>query len=465
MTFRDAVDYLATFVNYERRPNPSAMRQVRLERMQELCRRLGDPHRAFRSVLVTGTNGKGSISAMLYSMLQQSRLRAGFYTSPHLESLRERIRVSVPGQRGGLFGQDWIPEGAFVSIMEALKPALEAMRLNWPEGPPTYFEVMTAAALLYFQQQRVDVAVLEIGLGGRLDATNVVEQSVSVIGPIDVDHADVLGPDPVSIAREKAGIIKPGQTVIASPQRGDVLDVLRAACEERAVPLVVCGNDFTSRVLAHTLDGLSCSVTGLRGIYEDLEISLLGRHQAQNAAVAITALEALSSRGIPEAIVREGLKRVVCPGRFEVIQKEPLVILDGGHNAQAAGALRQTLQELCAGRKIHLLIGMSSDKSVEGVLQSLVGLPMSATCTMSRHPRSLDPVALAKRLASFCSDVHVMSDPTDAYTYLVNAAAAADVIVVTGSFFLVGELRAALRRSQSSMNARALKQRELAAVS
>lgn len=462
MTFRDAVDYLSTFVNFERRPQPQAMRQVRLERMQELCRRLGDCHRQFRSVLVTGTNGKGSICAMLYSMLRAGRLRVGLYTSPHLESVRERIRVSTPQCRQYGHGEDWISESDFAVVIADMHPVLEQMRVSWPEGAPTYFEVMTAAALLYFQQQHVDIAVLEIGLGGRLDATNVVEQSVSVIGPIDVDHADVLGPDPVTIAREKAGIIKRGQSVITAPQRGDVLALLRSVCDEQAVPLIVCGEDLTARVTEHSLSGITCSVTGLRGIYEGLTLPLLGRHQAQNAAVAIGTLESLSSRGIPHAMVEEGLKRVVCPGRFELLQKSPLVILDGGHNPQAAGALRQTLEELCAGRRVHLLIGMSLDKSVEGVMQRLVGLPLTATCTMSRHPRALNPVALAKRLSVFCSDVHVMSDPADAYTYLVNAVAPSDVIVVMGSFFLVGELRTALRRSH--VTARLAKRHELAAA-
>lgn len=457
MTYQDAVDYLATFVNFERRPQPNAMRQIRLTRMQELCRRLGDPHRRFRSILVAGTNGKGSICAMLYSMLREGRLRAGLYTSPHLESLRERIRVCAPEQRLYGHGDDWIGEEPFAAVLEEMRPVLESMRVDWAEGAPTYFEVMTAAALLYFQQQRVDVAVLEIGLGGRLDATNIAEQAVSVIGPIDVDHADVLGHDPATIAREKAGIIKPGQTVISAPQHEDVLSVLRAACEEQGVPLVVCGEDLTVRVDGHQVtSGLSCTVTGLRGIYEGLSLPLLGRHQAQNAAVAIGALESLSRQGIPHTMVQEGLKRVVCPGRFELIQKSPFVILDGGHNPQAAGALRQTLEELFAGRHVHLLIGMSSDKSVEGVVERLAGLPLSATCTMSRHPRALDPVALAKRLEPYCADVHVMSDPADAYTYLVNAAAPSDVVVVAGSFFLVGELRLALRRSHIAVRRKAM---------
>jgi len=230
MDYEQAIAYLDSFVNYERTHQPHAMREVKLARMQRLCQRLSDPQRRFRSVLVTGTNGKGSICAMLYSMLRESPLRAGLFTSPHLEQLRERIRAWTdgPGPKERTHGDDWIREEEFAAIMEQLRPVLDELCGESPEGPPTYFEVLTAVAFRYFLQRQVDIAVLEVGMGGRLDATNVVEQAVSVIAPIGVDHADVLGADPVSIAREKAGIFKPGQVVITALQEGGVADVLRA---------------------------------------------------------------------------------------------------------------------------------------------------------------------------------------------------------------------------------------------
>jgi len=461
MTYDAAIAYLETFVNYERAHQPKAMRQVKLERMRRLCQRLGDPQRRFRSVLVAGTNGKGSICALLYAMLRESALRVGLYTSPHLESLCERIRVSGgPWAETQAPDEDWIPPDAFAALVESLQPLLEDFRNTSAEGPPTFFEVLTALAFTYFSRQRVDVVVAEVGLGGRLDATNILDQAVSIFGPIDLDHMEVLGTDPVRIAKEKAGIIRPQQLVLSAPQQEAVDEVLTVSCETQGVPFIRCGRDLTAHVHRHDLRGLGVTITGLRGIYESVEIPLLGRHQAQNAALAVAALEALSTTGIPHAIVARGLSRVDWPGRLEVVHEAPLVILDGAHNSHAAAALREALTELCPGRRIHVLIGMSQDKPVEALGRMLGDLAISATCTASRHPRALHPMKLAKRLAPFCADVHVMSDCADAYTYLLNAVSPADAIVVTGSLFLVGELRAALRKA----NGRATRASSLTAV-
>ena len=454
MTYQDAVASLEGLVNYERAPAPQAMRAVRLDRMQRLCRRLGEPQRRFRSVLVAGTNGKGSICALLYSMLRASPLRVGLYTSPHVEDLRERIRVwgsdRPPQER--THADDWIEPTAFADLVTELAPHLEAMRKGGADDTPTYFEVLTALAFLYFSQQRVEVAVVEVGLGGRLDATNVLQQAVSVLGPIGVDHVEVLGADPALIAREKGGIIKPRQTVVSAPQSDVVEEVLRVICEQEGAPLLTCGRDLTAAVHRHDLRGLDITVTGLRGLYESLQIPLIGRHQAQNAVLAIGALEALSPTGIPHSVVERGLAQVVWPGRLEVVHEEPLVVMDGAHNPQAAAALRAALMELSGSRRIHLLVGMSNDKSVEGLGEMVGTLALSATCTKSRHPRALDPTALAKRLSVFCPDVHVMSDAADAYTYLLNAVAPTDAIVVTGSLYLVGQLRAALRNANGRIS-------------
>ena len=459
MTYHDALAYLESFVNYERLKSPEALSSLHLERMRRLCEQLGDPQRAFRSIVVAGTNGKGSISAMLYSMLRESRLRVGLYTSPHLEDVRERLRTWSGGpSEERRHGEDWITQAAFCDLLERVRPLLERWREISAEEPPTYFEILTAMAFEHFRRQRVEIAVLEVGLGGRLDATNVVEQAVSVIAPIDLDHVEILGRDAATIAGEKAGIIKPRQRVIAAPQHDDVWTVLQQACAQQGAPLWRCDADLTTRIRRHDLDGLQLSITGLRGLYDDLEMPLVGRHQATNAALAVAALEALSDAGAPRALVEQGLARVECPGRIEVIQEKPLVILDGAHNPQAARALADTLQELCAGRRIHLLIGTSADKSVEGLGEALGPLVVGATCSQSRHPRALDAEALASRLLPYCPDVHVIRDPVDAYTYLLNAIGPADVLVVTGSFYFVGPLRAAVRSTNGGRARRAAAQ-------
>ena len=449
MTYAQAVAYVDSFTNYERVHQPEAMRGINLERMRRLCRQLADPHRRFRAILVTGTNGKGSICAMLYSMLRESALRVGLYTSPHIEQLRERIRVWTigPSAREREHGEDWISEAEFAAIVDWLRPRLETLRDGPPEDVPTYFEVLTAIAFVYFNQRQIDVAVLEVGMGGRLDATNVVEQAVSVISPIDMEHTEVLGRDLASIAKEKAGILKPGQIAITARQQEAVTEVLQTACANQGVPLFTCGEDFKVAIQQHSLEGMQVTITSLRGRYESLELPVIGRHQAENAALAVCALEALSNVGMPYSLIERGLGKVEWPGRMEVVHESPLVLLDGAHNIHAAGALVETLKELCQNRRIHFLVGMSSDKSPEAFGKLLSNLSVSVTCTKSRHPRAMDPVELAHRLSLFCPDVHMMPDPVDAYTYLLNMVEPTDVIVVTGSLFLVGQLRGALRRS------------------
>lgn len=451
MTHPEAlVAYLDSLVNYEHQRDPDAMRAIPLERMRRLCRRLGDPQRRFRSILVAGTNGKGSICAMLYAMLRESSLRVGLYTSPHLKQVRERIRVWTEGPREEVPapGEDWISEADFADAVERIRLVVEPLRQGDPAQIPTSFEALTAMALVYFNQRQVEIAILEVGLGGRLDATNVVDQAVSIIAPIGLDHTEILGTDLAAIAREKAGIIKPHQLVFTAPQDEAVIGVLRDACDAQGVPLFVCDNDLTVRIDRHDLEGLQVSITSLRGMYPSLEIPLIGRHQATNAALAVGALEALSPTGVPSSLVERGLSRVDWPGRLEAVSDAPLVILDGAHNPEAARALREALAELCEGRRIHFLVGVSSDKDVEGIGQVLGSLAVGATCTQSRHPRALDATELARRLMPFCPDVNVISDAADAYTYLRNAISPDDVLVVTGSLFLVGQLRAGLRRAR-----------------
>jgi len=443
MTYEEAIAYLGSFANYEESRRRQALRRVKLERMRRVCERLGNPQRAFRSILVAGTNAKGSISAIAYSILRQSTLRVGLYTSPHLESLRERIRVWSGGLGPRMHRDDWITEEAFASAVSELQPVLDSMR----KDPPTYFEAITAAAFLHFRRQRIEVAVLEVGLGGRLDATNVVQQAVSVIGPIGLDHAEVLGKEPERIAKEKAAIIKSSHLVLTSPQPEPVLDEIRAAAEAHGALLAIGGRDLTATIQHHGLDGLQLTLAGLRGIYESVDLPLVGRHQAMNAVLAVAAVEALSDRGIPHAMVEEGLAAVEWPGRLEVLGENPLVLIDGAHNPPAAAALRATLEELAPGRKVFLLVGMSVDKAVEAWGEQLGPIAHSVTCTKSRNPRSMDPTKLAKRLMPYCHDVHVITDPADAYTYILNVAQPGDVLVVTGSLFLVGEVRLALQKA------------------
>ena len=446
MTFHDALAYLESLTNYERIHQPDAMRRIRLERMHQLCKRLGSPQRRFRSILVAGTNGKGSICAMIYAILRQAGLRVGLYTSPHLEEVRERIRVNAELSKGG---SDWITREDVAIAIDRVRSVIEDDARVVGKGAPTYFEVLTAAALWHFSQQAVEVAVLETGLGGRLDATNVVDQAISVFGPIGLDHTDVLGKDLVTIAREKAGIIKPRQAVISAAQQPAVAALLREAASQHGCRVLEYGRHLSAKIITHQPHGTQLGVYGLRGQYDDLVLPLLGRHQAENAALAIAAVESLSETGIPHSAVREGLARVHWPGRLEVVREQPLVVLDGAHNPHAALALRSTLEELWPRRAKHLLIGMSADKPVQQIAEILGPLASRVMCTTSRHPRACDPQRLAGHFTPYNHDVAVIPDPIDAYMYLLNTSGSDDVIVITGSLFLVGQLRAAVHHTQA----------------
>ena len=459
MTYDEAIACLGTLTNYERAHEPEAMRAVPLSRMRWVCEQLGSPQRTFRSVLVAGTNAKGSICAMIYAMLRCAGLRVGLYTSPHLADVRERIRVSgdpsTPPPAGGVAqeGEDWISPEELAMLIERLQPVIEASKTH-AEGPVTYFEVITAAALLHFAKRRVRIGVLEVGLGGRLDATNVVEQDVSVFGPIGFDHMDVLGQELEAIAKEKAGIVSKEDAprgrsaravVISARQSPEVARVLEEAVASKS-PLFSYGRELTSTVLGHEPDGMRVTVQGLQGTYEGLRLPLIGRHQAENAALAVASVEALAGDGAAHDVVRRGLAQVRWPGRCEVIRGEPLVVLDGAHNPQAAFALRSTLDDLWPERPVALLVGMSCDKPAHAIGEHLGARAASIVCTKSPHPRAADPAELARQLAAYHQRIEIVEDPVDAYTYLVNRAGPEGMVVITGSLFLVGALREVIAR-------------------
>jgi len=446
MTYGDAIRYLDGLTNYERTHDPQAMRQVSLDRMRRFCDRLGHPQQRFRSILVAGTNGKGSICAMLDAILRAAGFRVGLYTSPHLTDPRERIHVGTDGTSADAA---WISREAFAAVIGRLQPVIESFRRD-PDGPLTYFEALTAAAWLHFAQQGVHLAVLEAGLGGRCDATNVTEPAVSVIGPIGLDHADVLGPDLLSIAREKAAIMRPGRPVVSAQQPPEVAALLRELAARHESPLIEYGQAVSADIITHDpLGGVCVSIQGTRSRYEAVQIPLLGRHQAQNAALAVAAVEWLSREGSPSAAIRAGLGQVAWPGRLELIWDSPPVLLDGAHNPQAARALREALDELWPDRPVALLLGMSGDKAVREVGEILAGRAETIVCTRSAHPRACHPKRLAAQLKGLPSKVVAIPDAVDACTYLLNAADPARLIVVTGSLFLVGQLRAALKRAEA----------------
>ena len=423
MTYEEALDYLLAFTDLER---GSPAGDFDLGRVRELLARLGEPQQGVPTVHVAGTKGKGSTCAMVASALEAAGYRTGLYTSPHLHSLQERIQVS---------GQP-ISREELARAVARLKPVVDGMESR---EHLTTFEVLTALALGYFREQAVEVQVLEVGLGGRLDATNVVDPLVAVITSLSLDHTALLGDSLEQIAWEKGGIIKPGVTVVSAPQRPEALGVLEDLCRERGARLVLVGREVTWQGGAWSLQGQGLGVQGQRGSYQ-LFIPLLGAHQQENAAVAVAALEVLMPsfpRLTPQAIAR-GLARVFWPGRFQVLRERPPVVVDGAHNRDSARRLRETVQAYFPGRRVVLVFGTSGDKDIPEMAQELVPLASRVILTASHHPRA----APIDTLKQFFQSVpyEVATSVPEAIERALALAGGEGMVLVTGSLFVVAEV-------------------------
>ncbi|MBI4188745.1 MAG: bifunctional folylpolyglutamate synthase/dihydrofolate synthase, partial [Chloroflexi bacterium] len=321
--YQQALDYIYSFIDYEREPGARDASRYDLRRVEELLARLGNPHLKAKTVHIAGTKGKGSVAAMIASVLTASGYTTGLNTSPHLHVFNERIRVD----------DRLISDEELVALVAKIKPEVKAVNEKATYGKLTTFEVITALAFAYFEQKDTDFRVIEVGLGGRVDATNVVRPDVCVITSISYDHMEVLGNTLTSIATEKAGIIKPNCVVVSSLQAEEAAAVIEQTCRNRQAKLVGVGGDVTWQSLGFDADQQSLRVKGRLGSYE-LSIPLLGRHQLDNAATAVAALEVLIEKGfaISGESMAKGLAQVNWPGRLQVLSRHPLLVVDGAHN-------------------------------------------------------------------------------------------------------------------------------------
>lgn len=394
-----------------------------LERISALLAALGNPQGSFKAVHVAGTNGKGSVSAMTASVLDTAGFKTGLYTSPHLSRFNERILVA---------GKP-ITDGELRDRTREVKAALKKAGL---EGT-TFFEFTTALAFLHFKKNKVDFAVVETGMGGRYDATNLVMPMVSVITNIGLDHTAWLGSTIKDIAREKAGIIKPGVPTVTGETGRAALSVIRASAKKAGSPLYVSGRDFFAEGTAS-----SFCYSGLQGGLAGLKLGLLGPHQVRNAACALAAAEALRSFGvsIPAAAIRKGLRQANWPGRFETVSKRPAVILDGAHNPAGARALKEALSTVKR-RRLILVIGIMSDKEVGGILKELVSLSDHVILTRPEGKRSAELPVLERAASRYGKLVAGTDNVVDACKMALSIASPRDAICVTGSLFTVGEAR------------------------
>lgn len=427
MDYNAALDYILSFADYERYPGFAYASRFDLRRMEELLNRLGNPHLGPRAIHIAGSKGKGSTAAMIAAALQASGYKVGLYTSPHLHTLRERISVS---------GQP-ISEQELAALVSKLKLAVEAVNNNGAYGELTTFEILTALGFLYFQQRGVDFQVLEAGLGGRLDATNVVQPEVCVITSISLDHTAVLGNSIEQIAREKAGIIKSDIVVVSSPQRIEAASVLKEVCSEREAKLIMAGEGFTWHKTNANLSHQSFALKGRNG-WHNLTIPLLGDHQLENAATAVAALEVLN---IPEQGISSGLAQVYWPGRLEILTHEPMLVIDGAHNADSARRLGVALKQLFDFDQSILIVGTSCDKDIAGIVDEVAGLFNIVIVTCSQHPRATPLAVLSQEFLKHGITPLVTEDVGQAMCLALNRAGAKSLICATGSLFLAAEVR------------------------
>ena len=436
-TFRSAVNYLDSLTNYERVPRAQyTPNNFGLARMNRLLSALGNPHRSFRSVHLAGTKGKGSTATMLAEMLRGCGMKVGLYTSPHLLCVRERIVVD-----GRM-----ISTSAFAKSVAAVANVTKRARVT----PPTYFEVLTAAAFHYFAAEEADVAVVETGMGGRLDATTVIQPEVVGLTSISFDHIAQLGNDLVSITREKAAIIKKGTAVVSAPQRPEVKEVIREAAAAADAPLRFSneGVDFSYRFEFSRSSGRHARIclTTPTSRFEHLHVPLLGEHQATNCGLALGILDVLKSKGFPvddqKAMV--GLSQVKLAGRMQIICEEPRILVDGAHNAASINALMRGIGQHIAYDSMVVIFGCHKDKDIRGMIQRIQIGADKIIFTSTGSPRSADPSELAADYTEHSGKMaQVAANLDEAIGIATSAITREDLICITGSFYLVAE---AMRR-------------------
>ena len=443
MKYSEAVDFLDSKVVLGVKPS--------LDRIKAVCRMLEEPETAYDSIQVTGTNGKTSVSHMTAGILKASGFKVGLFTSPHLETVRERMTVN-----GKL-----ISASEFTDVLSKLKPVIEKVEAEVGEAL-TYFEVVTAMGLTYFRRERVDVAVMEVGMGGRWDSTNVVDCDVAVITNVDLDHVNELGDTREKIAREKAGIINEGCVLVTSEPDREILMLFAQRCEELGADMKVFGRDFRLEYnLAYRVRGETpaqiISVRGLEGMeFNEIKLPLLGKHQAVNAACAIAACQAYTDRKERTDVesYRSALESSSVPGRLEVLATHPLVLTDGAHNVLGMDRLAAALTGEFDYERLVIVVAILADKDARGMLKVLSSIADELILTENRSARCIS----AQRLGDFCRmermEHQVEPDFSKAMKLAYNSAGRQGQICVTGSLYTVSEARIFFRQQKASREMR-----------
>jgi len=442
MNYESAVRYLLTLGRELAAPTQAAAAKFNLENITVLMERLGRPDRAYPSVHIAGTNGKGSTAAFLEAILRDAGFRTGLNTSPHLERINERIRIAGEEISDELFAE------LFTRILAMIEELLAEGKLK---AHPTYFECVTALALQVFARERVEFAVVEVGLGGRLDATNLLTPVVSVITRIDFDHENFLGHSLREIAGEKAGILKAGVPAVLAPQLPEAGEVLRAKAEELQCPVVETDKAFRA-IREEIQNGCVRAEVEERATGRRLAIALqlAGRFQLQNALNAVAAATVLQGRKyrISDGNIIRGIAAAQWPGRIEKLQSSPDVYLDGAHNPGAARELARFMEENFAGRRVYLIYAAMRDKAVDEVTGLLFAHAEEVIFTEARTPRAISAAQLEEIAGHHAARHSAIPDAGRAVQAALAKAKPHDVIVITGSLYLVGQVRQAWRQAR-----------------
>jgi len=425
--YQQALDFIYSFIDYEREPGPRTRTTFDLRRVAELLGRLDNPHLKTRPVHIAGTKGKGRVAAMIASVLTTAGYRTGLYTSPHLHFYNERIRVD----------EKLVSDEELVALVDIVKPAVEDVNQKATYGQLTTFEVTTALGFTHFARKGVDFQVIEVGLGGRLDATNVVQPEVCVITSISFDHTDLLGDTLAKIAAEKAGIIKQGCVVVSSSQVDEVNRVIQKACKNSKAELISVGSDVTWNNLGYQSDRQLLQVKGRLDTY-DLSISLLGQYQLDNTATAVAALEVLAEKGfnISRDAITTGLAKVSWEARFQIINRHPLVVVDGAHNVDSVQKLEQSIKQYFTFDRAILIVGFSSDKNLAGMVSEFASFFDEVIATRSIHPRAMDTAPIVSEFGRHGMEAAETDDISIALPLALDLAGDRDIICVTGSLFV-----------------------------
>ncbi len=435
MNYEAAVAYLDSFINYEKESSFDYPEAFKLDRMRSLAKVFGNPQNAYDSVIIAGSKGKGSVAAFLSSILRMDNWRVGLYTSPHLKDVRERIQVN------GL----WINELRVAEFASRLKKIQE--EYSWKKNPPTYFEVLTVMAFHYFKEMKVHVAVLEVGLGGLYDSTNIAPAKVVGLTPVSLEHTDKLGKTVSKIAVQKCGVVKGREIVVSSPQSSEVQAVIEQTVNERDAELFFVGKEI--KVFEREFEE-DCQRLDVRTPWENfynLEIRLRGRHQMENAAQAVGLAKSLEKKTrltVSENAVRQGLLDARWPGRLEKIDERPKIVLDGAHNVDSVKKMLEGLKRHFKFGDLIVIFGASSDKDTEGMLRELQKESECFVFTECRHPRAVPVRVLAEKAKDKSREIFQEPSSAVALEKARSLADPEDLILITGSLFLVGELRTAI---------------------